>query len=730
MQNDDTKKLPAGWFGLVFIGGIAFTKLFRINDPLFIFGVLSALFLLWNCRKGALRFSLTDTVILVLWGYQLVNLFSSIEPVSGFFAIRTLTFCIIFYFLLRTVLDSSAKIEKFVYMLCVFIALLCAVATVTFFLFRSACVYVGFNSLYDFRHLYKPFGYLSNVWGTLLIGFTGIVLFALHLGKQGKVKSVFLILLLGLLLWNIVISFSRGVYLALASLLLSYGVYLVFFAIDRRRKILTVAVLTFLLFIAGFVHRQDVVKTLQFNRSLSQQRSIAGRMDAISSSYELFKASPLTGTGAGTYQQVINEYRYEDDDIGFTSFAPNGYIQLVVEQGIAGLVLWGLLFVSVFVEIFRKRKNSQASMILFILLTAILIREATFSVLLGSLGLQLLLFTALAVFQFTDLTDFKNLSGLKLGLCFPVIALISSLLIFGYSLYYMHDEQNNRKALSEMKAGRPDDAETYILKTSERTPYLINRFLVYDELYRKTHNTEYLDRAENYLQKAALKNPHDMTLTYYQASVLREKGQYEAALSVLTELTQRFPNKSLYQLSVFDLLYKNGQQEKAFPYLLQAVKIAPDLWDSAYLENIFLNDPALKELLKNKLLQNIFTDKDSNDPVLLAKNGKIFLSSGLNKEAKPCLEKAILLLPNLIYPHYYLSQIEASQQNFEQSDIYLKQFVFLRNNSLSKHVIDETVRSGEFEKLSIRRKQIIDHSYTVKFQTWYRSSTILKQLIL
>jgi tetratricopeptide (TPR) repeat protein len=527
------------------------------------------------------------------------------------------------------------------------------------------------------------------------------------------------------------------VYLASVFLLLAYGVYLVFSAIDRKRKILTVAVITFSLFTAGFAYQQDVVKTLQFNKSLSQQRSIAGRMDAMSSSLELFKASPVTGTGAGTYHQVINEYRYEDDDTSFTNFAPNGYTQLAVEQGIAGLVLWGILFLSVFVEVFRKRKKLQASMILFILLTVLLIREATFPVLQGSAGLQLLLFTVLAVFQYKQGVSKKCVPSSLRGRSpkqsrpyFPVIALIPSLLIFVYSLYYMQEERNNRLALMEMEISQLERAETYILKTSERVPYLINRFLICDELYRKTKAIEYLDRAENYLQKAALKNPHDVILTYYQAFVLRERGKYEAALAVLIELTQKFSNKSLYQLSVFDLLYKNGQREKAFPYLLQAVKIAPDLWESAYLENILLNDSTLNESLKSRLLQNIFTDKDSNDPVLLAKNGKIFLSSGLEKEAKPCLEKAILLLPNLIYPHYYLSRIEASQYNFDQSIIYLKQFIFLQDNSLSKHVIDETIRSSAFEKLFVRRKQIIDHSYMTKFQTWYHSSTILKQLIL
>jgi O-antigen ligase len=729
MQSDDAKKLPAGWFDIAFMGGVAFIGWYQISDPLYMCGILSALFLLWKWRKGEFRFSGIDGLILVLWVYQILNLFFAIEPVSGFFSVKTLTFSIIFYFLLRIILNSISKVEKFLFVACVLIFVMCIVALITFLLFRSACDYVGFTGLYDFRHLYRPLGYLTNMWGSLLIGFTGIVLLVLHLDRLEKAGFVFLILLLGLLVWNIMVSFSRGVYIAFAFLLLAYGLFLIFSAIDRKRKVWIFVTLAFSLFITGFAHRQDVVKTLQFNKSLSQQRSIAGRMDAMSSSYELFKKSPLTGTGTGTYQQVINTYRYEDNDVGFTSFAPNGYTQLLVEQGIIGLILWASLFLFVFAALFRKRKESPIAMILLILLTAVLIREATFPVLLENVGFQLLIFTTLAVFQYKQPLD-KILRASKRGLYFPVIALIASFLIFVYSFYYMREERNNRQALSEMEAGRQEEAETYILKTSERTPYLINRFLICDELYRKTNDTEHLNRAENYLHKAMLKNPNDVMLMYYQASVLRERGKYEAALTTLTKLTQKFPNKSLYQLGVFDLLYRNGQQEKAFPYLLQAVKIAPDLWESAYLENIFLNDSILNKSLKNSLLQCIFTEKDSNDPVLLAKNGKLCLSLGFEKVAKPCLEKAILLLPNLIYPRYYLSQIEMGQNNIEKSLFYRKQLVFLYSGTMSKVVLEKTIASGKMEKVLAGRKNIMDHSYTVKFQTWYHSSTILKQFIL
>jgi hypothetical protein len=100
------------------------------------------------------------------------------------------------------------------------------------------------------------------------------------------------------------------------------------------------------------------------------------------------------------------------------------------------------------------------------------------------------------------------------------------------------------------------------------------------------------------------------------------------------------------------------------------------------------------------------------------------LTLGLKKEAKPCLEKSILLLPNLIYSRYYLSQIETRQNNHGQSLLYWKQFVFLCSRTLSKKAFENTITSGEMEQLLAERKNIIDYSYTNKFQKWYHSSTI------
>jgi O-antigen ligase len=721
MQNPNSYKLSACWFDLLFLGGIFAISLFKINDPLFLFGVISALFLLWKWRKNPLQFSWIDTAMIGILFYHILHIFFSVEPLSCFLTAKTLLGSVLFYFLLRTKIDTFPKIKKFLFISCTIIAISCILALITFFLFRSTCTYVEITSLYDFRHLYKPLGYLSNVWGSLLIGFIGIVLLSLH---TAATPLYFSLVTLFLLIGNILVSFSRGVYLSVIILLFLYMSFLFFTKYNWKRKIYILMAFLIPLLIAGILQKEDIIKPFQFNKSLSQQRSISSRIETMSFSYELFKESPLTGYGPGTYSQVINEYRYEDDHNSFTNFAPNGYTQLLIEQGIIGFTLWGILLFTICLTILKRRKDSLAAILTGIVLITLLIRETTFPVFGEDSTFQLSFFTLLAFSQ-NILSSVDSHDNKKHTLYFPVILFCIAVLFCACSFYYLKDEQNNLKAVEAIKEGNPEMAEEYINKTTERTPYLINRSIIYRNLFKKTKNPAYLDKAEKCLNKAALQNPYDTMISYYRVSVMKEKGENKAVLSILKNLINNFPNKSLYQWEMFDFLYQSNQQEKSIKYLSQAVKLSPSLLEHSHLQNILSKDTIINRLFKNELLHNVLSETYFGDPVLLAKKGKICLTLGYEKEAGQYFQNALLLLPNLIFPHYYLYKIETNRNNPNTGFVYLKQFIFLSSGTISKKMIGQIIHYGEIEKLFIAKEDFTDNSYVTKFQAWYHSSTIL-----
>jgi tetratricopeptide (TPR) repeat protein len=724
----DTIRLPAYWLDLV-VGVFMFlVAVCKVNDPVFLFGILPAIFPVWKCSKHPVKISWLDVGILLVWLYYLAMIFLSCEMLRSFLAFRRITFGVVYYFILRICFDDARKIKSLLWADTLIIGLLCIVATVSFFLFKGASEYVGFTNLYDFRHLYKPLGYLSNIWGSLLIGFLGMSVLSMIFLRDNKAKLVVLSVVFILILFGLVVSFSRGVYISCALLLLSLSVYLIFSKMPAVKKgVICVAVLLPLIFF-GVLYGNDVGKTFRFNETLSQQRSISGRVEAMQATGELFKESPLFGAGAGTYSLVINDYRYEDDKNEFTNFAPNAYVQLLTEQGTVGLLIWSFPAFIFFLTAFRNRKKSVVPVAVAVFVAVILIREATFPVFLDTAGFQLSVFTLLAFFQHTPANQLRqpNIAPSCVR-CLFVFLLAMAVLSGIVSCFNLMQERHNREALSALKNGDPEAAKNYLEKTTDRIPYLFNKSAVYLTLYKQGKERFYLDKAKNELRKAILKNPHDAMLQYAMAHIYQEEGNRDSALYVIVNLTERFPNKSLYRLAAFKMLYQSGQSETAIPHLMQTIKLSPAILDSPYWEELKKTDSEFIQSVADSLMMDIsdfMTKKASSDPILLAGYGKILLSLGRAQEAKQLLEQAIALLPNLMYPRYYLSKIEINKKNEKRGLMYLKQYVFLSLGVPSKKLIAQAVKSDEIDQ-RVANRDFVGNNYKTKFESWYRSSPIL-----
>jgi tetratricopeptide (TPR) repeat protein len=596
-------------------------------------------------------------------------------------------------------------------------------------MFRETSEYVGFTNLYDFRHLYKPWGYLSNVWGSLLIGFIGIVTLTAIFYRHNKGKQIVLFIVFILVLFGIVVSFSRGVYISCAFLLLSLLAYLIFSRIPAVRKGIICVVVFVPLLLFGILQRNEVLRTVRFNETLSQQRSISGRMEAMQATGELFRESPLFGSGTGTYSMVINDYKYENDNNSFTNFAPNGYIQLLIEQGIVGLIIWSLpVFILIFM-LLKHRKRDIIPKVIAVILISVLIREASFPVFSDSSGFQLLVFSLLAIFQ--NVSTSKLLQpdiAPSLTRYLFVIILVFVILSGIYAVFQQAEEKNNREILSALQSDNIEKAEKFMNKTSDRIPNLINKSRVYLELYKRKKEILFLNKAKSNLDKAILKNKHDIMLQYYRMQILEEEGKQDSAQYVIKNLSERFPNKSLYQFATFNSLYKQHQIGVAIPYLIKTVKLSPTILDSPYWMELKKNDSTFIQSISDSLFIEIrsYTENNINaDPVLLARYGKILLSMEYEHEAKQLLEKAIALLPNLIYPRYYLSKIEINQENNDYGLLYLKQYVFLSSGIPYKDYINRVVNSNEIDQ-GIANRNFIFNDYKTKFETWYCSFAILQ----
>ena len=687
-----------------------------MNDP-YLLGGWIVLALLWfGGRKKAMCLSWIDIGVVVLWVYDLTSLFTTINEEVTRLSIIPVTLAVFYYFVLRVEFRNRQKFKKLLYFLSLFLGILGWFGLIAFGIFASAIREVGWQNLYDFRFLHRPLGNIANVWGSLLIVFFMIVYIALMLYRKQRKSVIILWGCLFPIIFGLVTSFSRGVYIAFFMLLLlCIGICLT--ARGRRvgRKIGGVAGLCCCTFLVMAFYPREVVRTLRMTETVSQQRSIEGRVERSIAVAGMLKESPLTGAGMGNYTLITNAGRYEDDLISYTNFAPNMFVQLLAEKGILGFALWGMFAIYLFWFFFRHRRNKWMVFLggCFLIL---LVREATFPVFLETPGFMILGLTLLAFGQSVvrQKGETRELSPgisryVRLGCVLLFIGMYVNLML------YYRNERYNLEFLEAVKNKEYDKAREAIEKTSERTPYLINQSLMYSLL-------EDWEKAEYYTILALEKNPWDVQLQYNLARIYTQSGKTDLSRRILENLVKVYPNNFLYQWGMFDLCYSEGKKDAAIPCLVRVIELTPRMMDSSFWEKLREQDRetvlAVQMQLKNRVKEM------PAEPILLANYAKVALSLKDTVRAEELYREVIQVLPNLIYPWYYLGVIECDRGNTDTGIKYLKCFMRLAYGSLfTLEQMEENITSGKlFER--VEKRPFLSTKYLNKFAVWYRSNTL------
>lgn len=721
MQKADTKSSDINMYIEHLILFISFyIAITNTNDYLFIAGSLLALLLSYRIHGRYVRLSIVDICILALWIYLLIGHFISINFIKSFWEFKVFTNTILFYFLLRFRYQQNFNIRKLLLSFCILAGILYLISTTSFFIFSEQIHQTGFDNLYDFRFKYRPLGIFPNVWSTLLIAFQGIIVSSMYYYRDNKRILGILILILTLNIFGIIVSFSRGIYLSFIFLIISY----LFFLVKAKIKIifLLLAIIPLIFFVTPY--HSDIIKTIQFNKTLSQQRSISGRLDAIKHTRGVIREAPLTGVGAGNFCLAINEFRYEDDNNDFTSFAPNSFTQIITEQGIIGILLWTILIATLLIQFIVFRNSIVLNGIIFTSLLAMLIRELTFPAFLNNSGVMLIGFILIALFQNSNLVYSFSIKVSRYFILSLILVFISIIFI---SVKHSQNEKNNNLFIQAFHAGKFNLAENYINKTSESVPYLFNRSVLNHTLFRQTNDTLYLKKMKQNLIQAFSKNHRDNMLKYHLGLALIEERQVDSALHIFNELTTRFPNNTLYNVSYFENLYNAGEKNKAEKYLIKAIELFPGIINSELWTNIEKNDSIYIKKITNRLLSDISSKENSElktNPITLAKIGKILFLLGKNASSEKYLKKVVRILPNLIMPWYHLGQIEAAKGNTEQANQYYINSLSLMGNYRDIEFIKSIIHSGKTH-LYINKNISLYLNYSSKFHNWYQSTPLI-----
>lgn len=115
---------------------------------------------------------------------------------------------------------------------------------------------------------------------------------------------------------------------------------------------------------------KEMHTTLQMNRTASQQQSTESRISGTAAAWQAFTERPLMGYGNGNYTYAVDAITGQDSTKPFTSIAPSLPVQLLVEKGICGTLVYLFAGIMIVRTLWQHRKKPDSRIIAATLLAA------------------------------------------------------------------------------------------------------------------------------------------------------------------------------------------------------------------------------------------------------------------------------------------------------------------------------------------------------------------------
>lgn len=630
-------------------------------------------------KRENISFDFLDILLLFVIIAEVFSFIFSVNPLNSYTILCFNLLVILYFFVVKSALKNE-KYSLFLLRSGIYIILgLCLFSIYSFWILKNVLHSVEWFSLYDFRHLHRPFGLISNVWYSFLLLFLLVVLFYYYTYKEKKILCYITLITIVL---NLIFSFSRSVFLIL--ILITVVSFIQFIFCKNSFRILICLILPTLICYSFF--KEDFHKTLSFNSSVSQQRSISARVESTSNAINLLKHNYL-GYGQGSYS-LVNSQRFEDVDIPFTSFAPNIIAQLLIEKGILSTIIWiGFFGFLVYLLLKQTYSNKDKSLFFIVLISFFVfsVRELSFPVFLENLLFQILFYTYIALLINTPKPHFDfqyNIAGKKIFIFFTSLTTI----ILSSNCFFKNQisiEKNIQAGITNWNEYKKSNSE----------------------------NDSLLKQSDTYFQKAISLNPFDIRIKFFHALTTYEKGDKQQALQKIASLIEKYPKNSLYNFTMFSLLEKENNKN-SINFLIKAIELSPKILETDFFKQFLKEKPSVYEELKDFFYQK-YIKNTSENPFELGKQGKIFLYFGFNDEAHKKILRASELYPALSYVWLNLYTIT-------HQELYLKRFVLLEYGSYFLTNIEKYQQDFFAQKTNI---DFLQNAYIPRYQSWYMNNT-------
>ncbi len=690
-------------FGLFLFAFIGFWNASFVLIPLLFIIIL---FIIFSSRSAAFRsawlphFTWLDALVGSLLILELFNFLFSIYPPNSLPGIGKIIFFISIYYILRIFLQKTKYRTIFFTGMGIYAFILSLGAFFTFLFLQTALHLEGWDDASDLKGLYSPYGLLNNEWATLALCLLPFPLLCAIYFQKSKTILIISILAFALVNASVLVSFSRGAYVALAFfwiIMMSAILYFKLLSLATFIRYITITGLLLLLFIIPI--RVPFSTTLAMNKTVSQQRSTAGRVEIVKNSFCQAKGHLIVGLGNNNYPIVNNLCKTDRIDQGYSGFTNNTYLQILLEKGIVGVIWYALLFISLFTFIIKtalKHNNSTDKLNIMIFgagLATLAVRELFFSTLLYSQGVLLL--TAIMVsgaisFQTVRIRD--NRVWILLG---SIIIIISSWFLY----------QNNKiesaasaaaTSVTQWQLEKIEAAQKNIQKAIQSAPGVAPYHALQGltAMPRQTHwdsitwnepsSASALQPSISAFEKALRLNPNDAGYHFNLGWLHYWKNHNDTAriFNYLYNALALEPNASEYQIGTGLLLEViKGDTAAAFSHYKRALCVSPELLDSPFFMDLQKRNFPFSERLVKEAMQDLKDQLNRNyNTILAARFSKLLLQTDDTIASEKILTQVVQDLPNLNRPYYYLAFIALNKKDTTLAINLLSKSAYLENS--------------------------------------------------
>lgn len=315
-----------------------------------------------------------------------------------------------------------------------------------------------------------------------------------------------------------------------------------------------------------------------------QTQSVYMRKTFYMDAFKIFKERPLFGGGGGAWSAMhekIQSYPY------LSNQAHNFFLQYLNEVGLVGLLLLLVFIAVIFYRFIRysiasKEEDYSSSLILFVMAFSLLVHSAIdFDLSYVYLGIILffILGALLSCVPSQPLSRKLLDSFNRWRWIFPSFLIVLSifmLVVSGRHITAMSDyfqathELNSGKANFQSVNQKLNDAMHLV-----KSPYYADQQLkILDQVYGQSHNTKFIDAANQVYHQFSRSEPYDLYLHTTETQFLIYQKKYKQALQLSEETLTKFPwNMSLYENTI--VLYN----QQALQNQSQDQGLAKQYWD-------------------------------------------------------------------------------------------------------------------------------------------------------